>query len=251
MAEAQPSIFEAMSVLWILIEAIETTTSMTNPNTSTHQHYYPHNRNMALRLLGAQLQRSLTLRASNTLQRNAVDSFKRPAIGSTLRQYERFFSDGKDDDDTKQPQQSEGSVMESSTDYNIDEIVSSFRDTSYFDPEERPDYSQMTNEELEDSSTIPGWELIHSPPKDRTVPRGALVGTVVSTKMQKTVNVAVDRYKVHPKYRKRLRYTRKFMAHDEKEVANNGDLVMIVPCHKISKHKHFMLREIIRAKGQL
>ncbi|CAJ1934960.1 unnamed protein product [Cylindrotheca closterium] len=207
---------------------------------------------MALRLLGAQLQRGLTSRASNNLQRSAVESFKRPAIGSTLQQYERFFSDGKGgDDDTTPPQTEESAVVQSTNDYDIDEIVSSFRDTSYFDTEERPDYSKMTNEELENSMTIPGWDLIHSPPKDRMVPKGALVGTVVSTKMQKTVNVAVDRYKTHPKYRKRLRYTRKFMAHDEKEVANAGDLVMIVPCHKISKHKHFMLREIVRAKGQL
>ena len=69
--------------------------------------------------------------------------------------------------------------------------------------------------------------------------------------MDKTVNVAVDRYRIHPKYRKRMKYTRKFMAHDEKEVANMGDVVMIVPCHKMSKHKHFMLREIIRSTGQL
>jgi small subunit ribosomal protein S17 len=69
--------------------------------------------------------------------------------------------------------------------------------------------------------------------------------------MQKTVNVAVDRYRVHRKYRKRVRYTRKFMAHDEGEVARDGDTVMIVPCQRISKHKHFMLREIVRPKGQL
>lgn len=108
---------------------------------------------------------------------------------------------------------------------------------------------EMTNEELADTSTIPGWNLIHSPP--RKFPRGALVGTVVSDKMQKTVNVAVDRYRIVPKIRKRMKYTRKFMAHDENEVANLGDLVMIVPCHRISKRKHFMLREIIREKGQL
>jgi small subunit ribosomal protein S17 len=108
---------------------------------------------------------------------------------------------------------------------------------------------KMTNEELVDTSTIPGWDLIHSPP--RKFPRGALVGTVVSNKMQKTVNVAVDRYRIVPKIRKRVKYTRKFMAHDEKEVATTGDLVMITPCHRLSKHKHFMLREIIRPKGQL
>ena len=110
-------------------------------------------------------------------------------------------------------------------------------------------FSEMTNAELEDTSTIPGWELIHSPP--RKFPRGALVGKVVSDKMDKTVNVAVDRYKIVPKIRKRIKYTRKFMAHDEQEVSAVGDLVMITPCHRISKHKHFMLREILKPKGQL
>jgi small subunit ribosomal protein S17 len=108
----------------------------------------------------------------------------------------------------------------------------------------------MTNAQLADISTIPGYHLVRNPPR-RNTPRGALVGTVVSDKMQKTVNVAVDRYRIVPKYRKRVRYTKKFMAHDEFEVCNLGDLVMIVPCQKISRHKHFMVREIIRAKGQL
>lgn len=111
------------------------------------------------------------------------------------------------------------------------------------------DISSLSNEELADTSTIPGWDLVHTPP--RKFPRGALLGTVVSDKMQKTINVAVERYRIVPKYRKRVKYTRKFMAHDEAEVANLGDLVMITPCHKISRHKHFMLREIIRPKGQL
>ena len=121
--------------------------------------------------------------------------------------------------------------------------------STQYEPEHQEDMSKMTNEELQDTSTIPGWDLIHTPP--RKFPRGALVGKVVSTKMQKTVNVAVDRYKMAPKVRKRLRYTRKFMAHDEKEVANLGDLVMIVPSQKISKRKNFMLRKIVRPKGQL
>lgn len=116
-------------------------------------------------------------------------------------------------------------------------------------PVDNEDFDRMTNQQLADTSTIPGWHLIHSPP--RKFPRGALVGTVVSDKMQKTVNVAVDRYRIVPKIRKRLRYTRKFMAHDEQEVARMGDVVMITPCHRISKHKHFLLREVIRSKGQL
>ncbi|KAL7563213.1 hypothetical protein ACA910_014487 [Epithemia clementina (nom. ined.)] len=111
------------------------------------------------------------------------------------------------------------------------------------------DFSKMTIEQLKETSDIPGWHLIHSPP--RSYPRGSLVGKVVSTKMQKTINVAVDRYKVVRKIQYRVRFTRKFMAHDENEVANMGDTVLIVPCHKISKHKHFMLTEIIRTKDQL
>ena len=111
------------------------------------------------------------------------------------------------------------------------------------------DFGQMSNEELANSDTIPGWDLIHSPP--RKLPRGALVGKVVSDKMQKTVSVAVDRYRMIPKLRIRRKYTRKFMAHDEEELCQMGDLVMIVPCQRLSKHKHFMVREVIRAKGVL
>lgn len=130
--------------------------------------------------------------------------------------------------------------------------VSMPRSQSSMEPERTnvpPDFSRMTNEELADTSTIPGWDLIHSPPGK--LPRGALVGTVVSTKMMKTINVAVDRYRIVPKIRKRVKYTRKFMAHDEEEVANLGDVVMITPSHRISKMKHFFLRKIVRPKGQL
>ena len=109
----------------------------------------------------------------------------------------------------------------------------------------------MTNEELNDPTTIPGFlSLIHSPPLDRaSTPRNALVGTVVSDKMQKTVNVEVDRYKIIPKYRKRMKYSKKFMAHDEHEVCKEGDLVMITPCQRISRKKHFRVHEIIKRKG--
>jgi len=96
----------------------------------------------------------------------------------------------------------------------------------------------------------PGWELLHCPPKTMKI-RGSLMGTVVSTKMQKTVNVAVDRFRVHPKYGKRLRFTRKFFAHDEEEVCHLGDTVVIVPDRRRSRHKHFRVHEIIKAKGVL
>lgn len=210
----------------------------------------------SLRHLSYQFQRCVSVRSrlastSTSTSTPYTAGFRRRTTLSTQSPSGRFFSSSDTSDNDKKTDQQSTLVAESNERYDAQEIMESFRDTSYFNPVEKPDYSHLTNEELDDSSTIPGWEMIHSPPKDRSVPRGALVGTVVSTKMQKTVNVAVDRYKIHAKYRKRLRYTRKFMAHDEKEVANTGDLVMITPCHRISKHKHFMLREIIRPKGQL
>jgi small subunit ribosomal protein S17 len=116
------------------------------------------------------------------------------------------------------------------------------------------DVNVMTEEQLLDYSTIPGFLslLSHSLPKDKdSTPRQALVGRVVSDKMSKTVNVAVDRYRIVPKYRKRMKYTRKFMAHDEHEVCQEGDYVMIVPCQKLSKMKHFRVHSIVRAKGRL
>ncbi len=116
--------------------------------------------------------------------------------------------------------------------------------------EYKEDVKNMDKNELSDITTIPGFTtLIHSMPRNNTTPRNALVGKVVSDKMQKTVNVAVDRYKIIPKYRKRKKYTKKFFAHDEHEVCHEGDLVMIVPCHRISRHKHFIVHEIIRRKG--
>lgn len=154
--------------------------------------------------------------------------------------------------------------------YDPYEIIKSFEDTSYYYPpseELNPEYlaakyQNLSNDELLDSSTITlqnspnvKWnELIHSPPirdKNSSLPNGTLVGRVVSTKMNKTINVAVDRFRTHTKYKKRMKYTRKFMAHDESEVASMGDTVLIVPSQRISKLKHFMLREILKPKGQL
>lgn len=108
-----------------------------------------------------------------------------------------------------------------------------------------------TTEEEEEAAVPPGWELIHSPPIKGKYPRGSLLGKVVSDKMQKTVNVAVDRFRIVPKYRKRMKYTRKFMAHDEEEICDMGDLVLIAPGRRRSKMKHFELLDIIKKKPQL
>jgi len=114
-----------------------------------------------------------------------------------------------------------------------------------------PNESIISSAVTDEEDYPPGWELIHSPPIKGKYPRGSLIGKVVSDKMQKTVNVAVDRYRMVPKYRKRLKYTRKFMAHDEDEECNMGDLVLISPGRKRSKMKHFEVQDILRRKPQL
>jgi small subunit ribosomal protein S17 len=210
-----------------------------------------------LRCWSQQLQRCAARASSTTSTTTGTFMMRRAAAvneTATRALAQRYFSDGGSnnvaDAAASAVQNNQQNNNTEYGEYNVQDIMRSFDDTSYYDPvDHRPDYSDLTNQELMDTSTIPGWGLIHSPPKE--MPRGSLVGTVVSTKMQKTVNVAVNRYQRHKKYRKRIRYTRKFMAHDEAEVASAGDLVMIVPCQHISKHKHFMLREIISAKGQL
>lgn len=75
--------------------------------------------------------------------------------------------------------------------------------------------------------------------------RKALVGRVVSVKNNKTITVAVDRYKKHSLYGKRVKYTKKYAAHDETNKAEVGDLVRIVETKPISKTKYFYLKEII------
>jgi small subunit ribosomal protein S17 len=68
-----------------------------------------------------------------------------------------------------------------------------------------------------------------------------LNGTVVSTKMQDTITVAVERYVMHPKYKKFMRRTKKFLVHDKGNTAKEGDKVEIRETRPISKRKHFEL----------
>lgn len=75
-------------------------------------------------------------------------------------------------------------------------------------------------------------------------------GRVVSDKMDKTVTVAVETMKKHPLYGKRVKYTKKFKAHDEKNAAREGDLVEIMETRPLSKTKRFRLVEIVeKARG--
>jgi small subunit ribosomal protein S17 len=73
------------------------------------------------------------------------------------------------------------------------------------------------------------------------------LGKVVSDKMDKTITVAVETYKKHPLYHKRIRYTKKYKAHDENNQAKIGDVVKIMETRPISKDKRFRLVEIVES----
>ena len=68
-----------------------------------------------------------------------------------------------------------------------------------------------------------------------------LRGTVVSTKMKDTITVAVERLVKHPKYKKYLKRTKKFLVHDAGNTAKEGQMVDIRETRPISKRKHFEL----------
>ena len=68
-----------------------------------------------------------------------------------------------------------------------------------------------------------------------------LKGVVVSDKMKKTVVVAVDRLRKHPKYKKYFKITRKFKAHDENNAYHTGNKVIIQETKPISKDKRWVV----------
>ena len=72
-----------------------------------------------------------------------------------------------------------------------------------------------------------------------------LVGKVVSSTNNKTITVLVETYKKDSLYGKRIKYSKKYAAHDEKNEAKVGDTVRIVETRPLSKTKHFRLVEII------
>jgi small subunit ribosomal protein S17 len=76
--------------------------------------------------------------------------------------------------------------------------------------------------------------------------RKALVGTVTSNKMQKTVVVRVERVTRHPLYGKVIKVHKKYKAHDEANDAKIGDTVVIRECRPISKDKKFFVQEIMK-----
>lgn len=75
--------------------------------------------------------------------------------------------------------------------------------------------------------------------------RKVYTGTVVSDKMDKTISVLVETYRKHPLYHKRVKYSKKFAAHDENNQAKIGDIVKIMETRPLSKNKRFRLVEVI------
>ena len=76
--------------------------------------------------------------------------------------------------------------------------------------------------------------------------RQSLVGEVVSTKMDKTVNVRVMREIAHPTYNKRVKRFNKYLAHVTTIVPKDGDIVRITSMRPMSKRKRWQVSEIIR-----
>lgn len=73
------------------------------------------------------------------------------------------------------------------------------------------------------------------------MPRRVLQGTVVSDKGDKTITVLVERRVMHPIYKKYIRKSKKYAAHDEQNACKVGDNVSIIECAPISKRKRWAL----------
>jgi len=75
--------------------------------------------------------------------------------------------------------------------------------------------------------------------EQKTIHRKELKGTVVSAKMVDTAVVSVSRYVKHPKYKKYIKRTRRYLAYNPGNRANEGDVVTIRSCRPLSKNKSF------------
>ena len=80
---------------------------------------------------------------------------------------------------------------------------------------------------------------------ERENKRRVLRGKVVSDKMEKTIVVEISTKKSHPLYGKKVKFSRKFKAHDENNEAGIGDRVKVMETRPLSKDKRWRLVEII------
>lgn len=75
--------------------------------------------------------------------------------------------------------------------------------------------------------------------------RTELIGKVVSASNDKTITVLVETYRTHPLYHKRVKYSKKYAAHDEKNIAKVGDTVRLLSTRPLSKTKRYELVEVL------
>jgi small subunit ribosomal protein S17 len=108
---------------------------------------------------------------------------------------------------------------------------------------ERHKHSKPAREKPAERKPIVGTEK----PQSERGRRQERRGVVVSNAMDKTIVVKVDTIKAHPRYKKVVRRSVKFHAHDEGNSANIGDVVRIVETRPLSKTKHWKLAEIVEA----
>ncbi len=80
--------------------------------------------------------------------------------------------------------------------------------------------------------------------------RKLLVGRVASNKMEKTVVVTVERVRRHALYGKVVKMTRRFMAHDENNACQIGDMVRILESQPLSRRKRWVVTEILNRSNQ-
>lgn len=73
-------------------------------------------------------------------------------------------------------------------------------------------------------------------------------GTVVSSKMDKTITVSVDTFGIDPIYKKRVKKSTKFHVHDEENVAKEGDVVRFMETRPLSKTKKYILVKVVKVK---
>ena len=86
-------------------------------------------------------------------------------------------------------------------------------------------------------------------PESKRGERTELIGKVTSDKMEKTIVVEVQRLVQHPKYRRVLRISKKFYAHDEQREAKQGDTVIISSTRPLSRLKRWRLKQVLTHKA--
>lgn len=82
-------------------------------------------------------------------------------------------------------------------------------------------------------------------PKEKSLRK--FTGTVVSDKMDKTIVVRIERFKVHPKYQKRYRVSKGYKVHDAKNEAKTGQKVIFQECRPLSRDKRWKLVKILES----